>query len=100
MRRIELLSRLNRQRVDDCRLVVRLIVADEVRPSVVAGCARLADLIVATRSTSDRIFVRIGTNVAPVEEAAVRVDGDPIGISMPHSEDLRPSLRCPPRKKI
>src|SRR5512132_3894041 len=100
MRGIELRSRDHCGRVDECRLVIRLIVADEVRPAVVAGAAGLPDLIVAARAASDRIHIGVGTHVAPVEEPGMRVDRDPIRVTMPHRVYLRSRLRCSLWKKI
>src|SRR5438552_2927076 len=90
---IELRAALGRDGIDDGRLVIRLVVRHEVGPAVVPGPASLIDLVVAARSPSDRVDVRVRTDVAPVEETAVFIDRDPIRVAMAHRVDLGPSLR-------
>src|SRR6266550_2327043 len=100
MRGIELLAGNDVRRVYPGHLVIRLIIADEVRPAVIAGAARLVDFVVTARPTSDGVFIRVGTDVAPVQESGMRVDREPIGIAMPHRVDLGPCLRRSFRKEI
>src|SRR5712671_4900586 len=100
MRRIEPLSWDHRHRIREGGSIVRLVVRNEVRPSVIAGATRLIDLVVATRATSGGVDVRVGTDVAPVQEPGTGVDRDPIWIAMPHRIDLRSGLGCARRKEV
>src|SRR6266446_6147482 len=100
MRRIELLPWDHRHRIREGSSIVGLVVCNEVRPSVIAGATRLIDFVVATRATSDGVYVRVGTDVAPVQEPGMRVDRDPIRITMPHRIDLRTGLGCARRKEV
>src|SRR6266849_5318047 len=100
MRRIEPLSWNHRHRIREGSSIVRLVVRNEMRPSVIAGATRLIDFVVATRATSSGVYIRVGTDVAPVQEPAMRVDRDPIRITMPHRVDLRSGLGCARRKEI
>src|SRR5258706_2986620 len=100
MRRIELLPWDHRHRIREGSPIVRLVVRNEVRPSVIAGATRLIDFVVATRATSGGVYVRVGTDLAPVQEPGMRVDRDPIGIAMPHRIDLRSRLGCARRKEV
>src|SRR5216117_2826099 len=100
MRRIELRAALRRDGIDDGRLVIGLVVRHEVGPAVVPGAARLIDLVVAARSPSNRVYVRVRTDFAPVEETGVFIDRDPIRIAMAHRVDLGPSLRRAFREEI
>src|SRR5882672_4915090 len=100
MRRIEGLPWDHRHGIREGSSIVRLVVRNEVRPSVIAGATRLIDLVVPTRATSGGVYIRVGTDVAPVQEPAMRVDRDPIGIAMSHRIDLRLRLRCARRKEV
>src|SRR2546422_11530109 len=93
MRRIELRPALGGDGIDDRRLIVGLVVPHEVRPPVVPRAASLIDLIVAAWSASDRVDVRVRTDLAPVNETGVRIYRDPIGVAMAHRVDLGPCLR-------
>src|SRR5260370_647227 len=88
MRRIELRAALGRDGIDDGRLVIGLVVPHEVGPAVVPGPARLIDLVVAARSPSDRVDVRVRTDFAPVDETGVLIDRNPIRVAMAHRVDL------------
>src|SRR6266404_557636 len=100
MRRIEGLPWDHGHRIREGSSIVRLVVRNEVWPSVIARATRLIDLVVATRAASGGVYVRIGTDVAPVQEPAMRVDRDPIGIAMAHRIDLRSRLGCARRKEV
>src|SRR6266516_4382572 len=100
MRGIELRAALRRDGIDDGRLVIGLVVPHEVRPPIVPRAARLTDLIVAARSPSDRVDVRVRTDIAPVEETGVCIYRDPIGVAMAHRVDLGPSLRRAFREEV
>src|SRR6266853_2530962 len=100
MRRIEPLAGDHRHRIREGSSIVRLVVRNEVRPAVIAGATRLIDFVVATRATSGGVYVRIGTDVAPVQEPGMRVDRDPIRIAMTHRIDLRTGLGCARRKEV
>src|SRR5439155_19911616 len=100
MRWVELRSCYHRRRVDPRRLVIRLVVADEVRPAVIACAPRLVDLVIAAAAASNEVYIRVGTDVAPVEESGVRVHRDPIRIAVAHRVNLRSRLRCSWRKEI
>src|ERR1700693_59877 len=100
MRRIEPLPWDHRHRIRERSSIVRLVVRNEVRPSVIAGATRLIDFVVATRATSGGVYVRVGTDVAPVQEPGMRVDRDPIRITMAHRIDLGSGLGCALRKEV
>src|SRR5260370_14898110 len=93
MRRIELRAVLGGDGIDDGRLVIGLVVPHEVGPAVVPRPASLIDLVVAARSASDRVDVRVRTDVAPVEETGVFIERDPILVAMAHRVDYCPCLR-------
>src|SRR6266481_6061789 len=93
MRGIKLRAALSRDGIDDGRLVIGLVVPHEVRPAIVPGPARLIDLVVAARSASDRVDVRVRTDFAPVDETGVFIDRNPIRIAVAHRVDLGPGLR-------
>src|SRR5207247_2221493 len=100
MRGIELRAALGRDGIDDGRLVIGLVVRHEVGPAVVPGPARLIDLVIAARSPSDRVDVRVRTDFAPVEEAGVSIYRDPIRVAMAHRVDLGPRLRRAFREEV
>src|ERR1700692_2095613 len=100
MRRIEPLPWDNRHRIREVSSIVRLVVPNEMRPSVIAGATRLIDFVVATRATSGGVYVRVGTDVAPVQKPGMRVDREPIRITMPHRIDLSSGLGCARRKEV
>src|SRR5467141_3050926 len=95
MRGIEWRAALGRDGIDDGRLGIGLVVPHEVGPAVVPGSASLIDLVVAARSPSDRVDVRVRTDFAPVEETGVFIYRDPIRVAMAHGVDLGPCLRRP-----
>src|SRR5438045_5737692 len=92
MRGIKLRAALRRDGIDDGRLVIGLVVPHKVWPTVVPGPARLIDLVVAARSPSDGVDVRVRTDLAPVDETGVFIDRNPIRVAMAHRVDLGPSL--------
>src|SRR4029077_4289732 len=100
MRRIEPFGWDHRHRIREGSSIVGLVVRNEMRPAVIAGATRLIDFVVATRAASDGVYVRVGTDVAPVQEPGVRVDRDPIRIAMPHRIDLRTGLGRARRKEV
>src|SRR6266511_5758840 len=100
MRGIELRAALGRDGIDDSCLVVGLVIPHEVRPPIVPRTARLTDLIVAARSPSDRVDVRVRTDFAPVEETGVFIYRDPIRVAMAHRVDLGSGLRRAFREEI
>src|SRR4029079_3328055 len=79
---------------------MRFIVTDEIRPAVVAGGARLVDLVVSAGPASGGIDVSVRTDFAPVEKSSVPIDRDSIRIAVTHGVDLGARLRCSFWKEI
>src|SRR5688500_4276563 len=85
MREIVLLTCLHRRVVV---VPVRLAVTHEVRPPDVHGEARLTDLVLPRGALASRVDVRVGTDVAPVDETRETIHRDPVRIAMSHRIDL------------
>src|SRR5205814_613517 len=73
-------------------VVVRLVVRDDVGPAVVAGAARLVELVVPARAAVGIVGVGVGAYFAPVKPAGLGVDRDAEGVAVAHGVDFRAPL--------
>ena len=78
---------------------VRIVIADEQRPTIIAGFASLIDFVV-TAWAAWAIGSGIGSDIAPIQISRLLIDTDSPRISASHHINLRVTDRAVFREKV